>query len=122
VRARLYLDEDLTPDLARLLRAAGHDVVSAHERGASGLSDEDQLELATAEDRALLSFNYRDFIALSQRWSKDNRQHAGIIVSYRQYSRRALGQLTRAVIALLDQVTGEDLASTLRSLDEFRRS
>jgi hypothetical protein len=56
----LYLDEDVVPGLARLLRGHGHDVVSAYERGRQGVSDEDQLRDATAEGRALLTFNYPD--------------------------------------------------------------
>src|SRR5690242_16357996 len=61
VKARLYLDEDVIPEVARLLRARGIDVISVHEVGATGLSDEQQLERATAEDRVLLTNNYRDF-------------------------------------------------------------
>jgi hypothetical protein len=60
VTAALYLDEDVVPDLARLLRGHGHDVVSAHERERQGVSDEDQLRDATAEGRALLTFNFPD--------------------------------------------------------------
>jgi hypothetical protein len=49
VRARLYLDEDVLPELARVLRSAGHDVISAHEVAALGIGDKDQLAKAATE-------------------------------------------------------------------------
>lgn len=84
MRARLYLDEDVLPDLAPILRAAGHEVVSAHEARALGLSDEDQLARATAEIRALVTFNYHDFIRIGHEWFAAGRSHAGIVISHRQ--------------------------------------
>jgi hypothetical protein len=119
VTAALYLDEDVVPELARVLRGHGHDVVSAHERGRQGVSDEAQLAYATAEDRALLTFNYPDFLRLGQEWFFAERAHAGIVVSYRQYGRNQLGELARAVVALLTDVPAEDLRNTVRVLDAF---
>ena len=121
MRARLYLDEDVLPDLARVLRSAGHDVLSAHEVGALGIGDEDQLARATAEGRALLSFNYRHFIKIGHDWFVAGRPHAGIVVSYRQYRRRELRDLAQTVAALLSALTAQDLENSVRILDQFRR-
>ena len=120
MRARLYLDEDVSPELARVLRSEGHDVVSSHETGGLGLTDEQQLARATDEDRALLSFNYRHFIRIGREWYDAERRHAGIIVSYRQYRRRELRELRRAVVRLLDAVAREDLAESVYVLDQYR--
>lgn len=119
LRIRLYLDEDVLPELARILRARGFDVVSAPERGTGGWSDPEQLAFAATENRAILTFNFVDFQRLGDEWFADQRPHAGIIVSYRQYSRRQIGDLARVVIAFLNQVSAEELASTVRVLDEF---
>jgi predicted nuclease of predicted toxin-antitoxin system len=120
VRARLYLDEDVIPEVARILRSRGIDAVSVHEVGATGLSDEEQLERATAENRVLLTNNYRDFLGLFARWLEVGRPHAGIIVSYRQYTRDELRLLADAIEALLDSLDAEDLRNALQTLDSFR--
>jgi len=51
VTPRLYLDEDVVPELARMLRSHGHDAVSAHEVSALQLEDAEQLERASADGR-----------------------------------------------------------------------
>ncbi len=117
MKPRLYLDEDVLPALARVLRSAGYDVMSAHETRAFGRSDEDQLSAATAQGRVLLSFNYRDFIRLALEWHAAGRSHAGIVVSYHQYRRRDLRQLRQAVIRLLDRLTADDLANAVYVLN-----
>ena len=122
MRARLYLDADVTPELARMLRALSEDVISAHEIGALELDDEDQLARATADGRAILTFNYRDFVMLDERWRASARTHAGIIISYRQYGREELGAARRAVRALLEAVTAEALYDAVLALDSFRQA
>ena len=120
MRPRLYLDEDVIPELARVLRSQGHDAVSAHEVGALGAGDEEQLLRATADERTLLSFNYRHFLGIGRDWFVAGRAHAGIIVSFHQYRRQELRELTRAVLTLLDTLTAEELRNSVRILDQFR--
>ena len=120
MRARLYLDEDVLPDLARVLRSEGHDVVSAHETGALGLTDEDQLRRASGEGRVLVSFNYRHYIVLARDWFAANRPHAGIVISYRQYRRKDLRELRKTVLRMVDLVSAEEFESSLYVLDQFR--
>jgi len=121
VRARLYLDEDFVPDLARMLRAGGDDALSAHEIGALKWDDGRQLARATAEGRAVLTSNYADFLKLNDEWSRAGRSHAGIIISYHQYRRRELGALRRTVLAFLADVDAEQLRDTVLPLDPYRR-
>ena len=120
MRPRLYLDEDVIPDLARILRSRGSDAISVHEIGALGLSDEEQLARASAEGRAILTFNYQDFLEIGEAWFLAGRNHAGIIISYHQYGRREIGDLLRAVLALMDVVSSEELRDTIHFLDQFR--
>jgi hypothetical protein len=76
-------DEMITPRLADHMRSRGYDVTSCHVLGRAnrGLSDHDQLELATADRRAIYTFNVADFRRLDARWGAAGREHAGIIVS-----------------------------------------
>src|SRR6266849_3936434 len=96
-RIRLYLDEDIHPDLAEAIRQKGFDCQHAAEAGMLGKLDEEQLENATSQARCLVSFNVRYFVVLAQRWAQAGRTHAGIVVT-KQVSRRALGRLLSRII------------------------
>ncbi|MCX7841436.1 MAG: DUF5615 family PIN-like protein, partial [Anaerolineae bacterium] len=91
---RLYLDEDVHKRVASALRLRHYDVLSAHELGRWGLSDEDQLLFATAEGRALFTFNPRDYVRLHCEWLQHHREHAGIIVS----DQLAIGETVRRLL------------------------
>ncbi len=121
MRPRLYLDEDVAPELARMLRDRGYDAVSAHEIGTLGLADADHLERATREGRVLFTYNFHDFLPISQEWFRAGRSHAGIIISYRQYARHEVGTLCRTVVATVEALTEEVLQDSVFVLDQFGR-
>ena len=77
---KVYLDEDLSPNIARLLRQRGVDATSAHEVGNSQLGDRAQLEYATREKRAIVTRNVVDFLELARDAVASNTRHAGIIL------------------------------------------
>ena len=81
--AKALTDEMIAPRLADFLKLRDYDVSSCHREGRAdrGISDEDQLAFATAQDRAIYTFNVRDFRRLHHRWQAAGRDHAGIIVS-----------------------------------------
>src|SRR3712207_6518043 len=107
MKPRLYLDEDVIPELARLLRAAGYEVVSVHELGTLRDPDPVQLARAAADGRAILTYNYQDYYRLHEEWIAAGREHAGIIISFHQFSRNELGVARRTVIATLNAFTAE---------------
>ncbi len=77
---KLYLDEDLAPQVAGRLRAKGLDAVSALEVGNIQLSDRDQLQYAAGEGRCLVTRNVLHFVILAQDAIRRQEPHAGIIL------------------------------------------
>ena len=77
---KVYLDEDLSPIIARVLRDEGVDAISAHEIGAVQLDDRAQLTEATRGGRAIVTANVVDFLALAHDAVARNAEHAGIIL------------------------------------------
>ncbi|MBI5283829.1 MAG: DUF5615 family PIN-like protein [Chloroflexi bacterium] len=115
---RLYLDEDTIPGLARLLRERGYDVTSAHEIGALRISDEQQLDHATSEQRAIVTSNHHDFRRIAVECADAGREHWGIILVYRQYHRDQLGVALRAFVRFLDSADADALRNTTHVLDD----
>lgn len=115
---KLYLDEMIPTDLARVLRQYGYDVVTAQEAGMLGKDDPDHLEYASAQGRAILTFNIGDFAKLYQSWHEQGKHHAGIIVSPELEMRR-FGELLRLCLRMLDQAIPEEIADRLCYLQEF---
>ena len=98
---KLLLDEHFSPEIARQLRNQGHDVVAARERVEwHGASDAELLDIAKQEQRAVVTENVVDFIALHRRSVVRGDRHCGLVfTSPRQFprTRRAIGKLVRAL-------------------------
>ena len=62
----------------RLLREAGHDVLTAEAAGLNSMADAEVLAVAIREGRVLLTRNCADFLALHE--ATDN--HPGILAVY----------------------------------------
>ena len=77
---KVYLDEDLSPSIAELLRQRGMDATSARDIGNTQLDDRAQLEHATREGRAVVTANVVDFIQLAHEAVAANTKHAGIVL------------------------------------------
>jgi len=77
---KVYLDEDLSPAIAELLRQYGIDATSAQEVGNVQLDDRAQLAYATQEGRAVVTSNVVDFLELAHEAVASNTEHAGIVL------------------------------------------
>jgi hypothetical protein len=77
---KVYLDENLSPRIALLLRRRGVDATCAHDVGNSQLDDRAQLAYATREDRVIVSKNVVDFLRLAHDAVATNTRHAGILL------------------------------------------
>jgi predicted nuclease of predicted toxin-antitoxin system len=113
---RLYLDEDVHKRVASALRLRAFDTISAHEIGRCGCSDEEQLAFASWEKRVIFTFNTLDYLQLHLAWLKQGREHFGIIVS----DQLPVGETARRLMALLNQVTAEEMRNQMRWLQAFK--
>jgi uncharacterized protein DUF5615 len=77
---KIYLDEDLSPVIAALLRKQGIDATTAQEVGNVQLDDGAQLAYAAREGRAIVTANVIDFIELAHSAVATNTEHAGIVL------------------------------------------
>lgn len=101
---RALLDEQLSPQIAALLRQAGHDVIAVVDRDdLVGRSDRIVFEVATGEGRAMITNNIKDFRPLAAEWLAQGRTHAGLVLlpSSRTRTRAAVATLADAVEAVL---------------------
>ena len=106
--ARLYIDEDLA-NFVSPLRADGHDVLFAREKGAHR-SDAWHLYQAAIERRVIITFNERDFRYFHRLWTSlrvfelMRTQQAGIVTATAQLEAKvwvpALHQLLIAEVEL----------------------
>lgn len=102
---KALLDEQLSPQIAELLRRAGHDVAAVIERDdLQGRSDRAVFEAAALEGRAVITNNVKDFRPLAAEWLAQGKVHAGLILlpSSRSRTRSAVAELAEAVRAVLD--------------------
>lgn len=97
------LDEDISYRVAQGLRQREIDAISVYELGRANrrTPDEDQLALAAAQGRVLVTYNRGDYQALDATWRLRELTHAGIVwCTERSIPRRAIGDLVRAIEAL----------------------
>lgn len=75
---RFYANENLTFELVELLRQQGYDVLTSLEAGNANqrIPDDQVLRTATADNRAVLTFNRDDFLRLH----RSGVNHSGIII------------------------------------------
>jgi predicted nuclease of predicted toxin-antitoxin system len=118
VAIKLYLDEDVDPLLAPVLRERGIDCLSTREAQNLGHSDVQQLTFATNQGRVILTFNVKDFLRLAKELTNSSRHHSGIIVS----NHLPFRELLRRVLVLVQRQAHTDLNDTVLWLQDFQEA
>ena len=96
---RFYLDENLSNEIAAIARGLGLDVVTSHQFSRHTLPDEDQLTLAAADGRCLVTANRDDFIRLTNLFFHEQRPHAGVLIVPRSMPTSHFTRIARALVA-----------------------
>ncbi len=99
---RLLLDEMYPRLIARELRTRGHDVVSVHDSPGAGAPDDQVMDHARQDGRAVVTENVRDFRPLADLALASGANHHGIVFTTdRRWPRSDPGSLIVALEALL---------------------
>ncbi len=115
---RLYFDEDsMRHALVESLRKRGMDVLTPLDVGSTEQTDEEQLEFATTQGRAIYSFNVGDFCRIHAEWLRQHRSHAGIVLAHQQQF--SVGEQMRRLLRLIGRVTSEDMQDRLEFLSDW---
>lgn len=97
---RALLDEQLSPEIARILRERGLDVAAVSERaGLIEATDREVMEAASGEQRAIVTNDIKDFRPLAANRLADGTGHAGVIFipANRPRTRADAGRLADAI-------------------------
>lgn len=95
---RFLLDEHVSPLVASVLQAQGHDAVAVAERpGLRGLADQGLWRVALEENRVLVTYDVGDFGRLAQRTAE---AHAGLVLVGAQAFPPAVDGVGRLAAAL----------------------
>ncbi|HMB24553.1 MAG: DUF5615 family PIN-like protein [Chloroflexota bacterium] len=115
-KLHLHLDADTSSKaLYNALLERGHDVTrTPTDQIPLDASDEEQLLGATAQGRAIFTYNIRDFIVLGKRYPN----HAGIILA-RQQSMN-LNELIHALDRVLRETDANEWIGKTRWLNDWR--
>jgi predicted nuclease of predicted toxin-antitoxin system len=113
---KLHLNEHLSPRLAEQLRQYGFDITSTVELDMLGVGDSEHLAYAASAQRALVTFNHKDFAPLHHHYRANAKEHWGIIFS----TEETTAVLRRRLLRLLNTLSAEELRNQIRWLNDFK--
>jgi predicted nuclease of predicted toxin-antitoxin system len=107
--AGIYLDEDVSVLIARLLQARGFDAITTRDEEMLGLDDPEQLVHAVSLGRCIITHNRVHFEQLHSEYLAAGEAHCGIIIA----TRRTPYELTGRLAVLLNTFTAGEFENQL---------
>ena len=93
MKTKLFLDEDVHPGLVAALARRKIDAVHVQNLGREGMPDEEQFAEAVRTERAIMSFNQKDFSRIHLNALRDGVEHMGIIIGPQMTLRESLRRI-----------------------------
>jgi predicted nuclease of predicted toxin-antitoxin system len=116
-RLGFFIDEDLPPSIAEMLRAKGIRATSVVAEKRQGLSDEEQLRFATAHNFVVVTANVADYLELARQWMARGMNHLGIVfATTKQFPRRNAAAIARALRTFAREETPGQMRNSARFL------
>ncbi|WP_346290855.1 DUF5615 family PIN-like protein [Sphaerothrix gracilis] len=111
-----YADEGFSKKVSLLLRKLGHNVLTVQEAGQANqrIPDQQVLDFASRQGRAVLTVNRADFIRLH----KQNSNHAGIVVCTEDLDRQRLANRIHDAVSEVADLTGKLIRINRPSITE----
>ena len=78
--------------------------------------DDEQLAHAVSEQRAIVTFNHKDFAVRHERYIAEGREHWGFVLS----TEESTDVLGRRLLQLLNTFSAAELKDQIRWLNEFK--
>lgn len=110
--ARLFGDENFDVQAMAELQSLGHDTLTARDAGMANqrIADQEVLIFATEQNRAVVTFDRRDYYRLH----KNNPAHAGIIACTYDPDSKALAERINSSIAAENDELGDKFVRVYR--------
>ena len=102
---RLYLDEDVSALVAKLIRSRAFFVVTTAESSQLGKTDLEQLAFAADKGMVIVTHKRSDFEKLANDYRVYGTTHAGIIIAVR----RRENELARRLLKILNSMTADEI-------------
>jgi predicted nuclease of predicted toxin-antitoxin system len=97
---KFLVDEDLSEEIASILRSSSVDAVHIRELGLSGAEDQEVLDMAASQERCVITRNRNDFLMLTEFYFNEGRPHHGVLIVPRSYPGNHASQIARAILSL----------------------
>lgn len=110
---RFFFDQHMP--IAGALRRHGADVLTAHEAGRCGLTDEEQLRFATAEGRAVVTHD-ADYLTLAADFLQHGEAFAGVVFCHPDEYGHDVKSLIRDLLILYGVMTADEMQNHVEYL------